>query len=271
MTSPPPPPPPQLHILFLAFPGLNILDLCGPSEVFANFALGPHAAKITIAASQELVTSFEGPTVQRHRSLKSFFLDSPSASSAAAAAAADPEYPLRPLEKFDVLVLPGGPGDRVQAAMERDTDIAKIVKKWSELDRSAPPAEDSAAAAAAVNPWKGRRPLLTICTGAAFAGSVGLLGGRICTTHFGYIPTLREICKKAGKEARVERKRFVDAGETGKGMRILTSGGISCGIDASLWLVAQLVGLEEARGVAKMMDYRWAFDEQGTVTEGEVV
>ncbi|KAF2214388.1 hypothetical protein CERZMDRAFT_8042, partial [Cercospora zeae-maydis SCOH1-5] len=239
---------PQLQILFLAFPGLNILDLCGPSEVFANFALGSHAAKITIAASQELVTSFEGPTVQRHRSLKSL-LDPSSSSSSSSSPSSDPQYPLRPLEKFDVLVLPGGPGDRVQAAIDRDTDIAKVVEKWSEISRSAPSAADAA------NPWKGRQPLLTICTGAAFAGSLGLLGGRTCTTHFGYIPNLEEICKKAGEEARVERKRFVDAGETGAGMRILTSGGISCGVDASLWLVAQLVGMEEARGVAEMMDY----------------
>ncbi|GIZ38559.1 hypothetical protein CKM354_000197500 [Cercospora kikuchii] len=244
----------QLQVLILTFQGLNTLDLCGPSEVFANFALGPKAFKITIAASQELVTSFEGPTVQRHRSLRSLLEPS-----------SDPQYPLRPLEKFDLLVVPGGPGDRVQAAIDRDTDIAKVIKKWSEISRPSP-ADPS-------NPWRSRQPLLSICTGAAFLGTLGLLGGKTCTTHFGYIPTLEGICKKAGKEANVEKKRFVDAGETNKGMRILTSGGISCGIDASLWIVGQLVGLEEARGVARMMDYRWVFDKdgEGSVTEGEVV
>lgn len=51
--------------------------------------------------------------------------------------------------------------------------------------------------------------------------------------------------------------RFVDSGVNGSGLHIISSGGISCGIDASLHVVRKLYGEDEAVSVAKVLDYAW--------------
>ena len=48
-----------------------------------------------------------------------------------------------------------------------------------------------------------------------------------------------------------EQKRFIDQG------KILTAGGISAGIDSSLYVVAKLLGQEIARKKAIYMEYDW--------------
>ncbi|PPJ60537.1 hypothetical protein CBER1_11966 [Cercospora berteroae] len=55
----------QLQVLIVAFQNLNLLGLSGPAEVFANYALGGKAAKVTVAASSEIITSFEGVSIRR--------------------------------------------------------------------------------------------------------------------------------------------------------------------------------------------------------------
>lgn len=51
--------------------------------------------------------------------------------------------------------------------------------------------------------------------------------------------------------------RFVDSGLNEAGVRIVSSGGISCGMDASLHVVKILYGEEEATSVAGLLDYTW--------------
>lgn len=51
--------------------------------------------------------------------------------------------------------------------------------------------------------------------------------------------------------------RFVDSGVSSSGLHIISSGGISCGIDASLHIVKKLYGEDEAVSVAKLLDYAW--------------
>ncbi|CAK1360927.1 hypothetical protein CB0940_03652 [Cercospora beticola] len=242
--------PTQLQVLLLAFKDMNILDLTGPCEVFAHAK-----AKLTVGASSEITTSFEGISVQRDRSLASL-LDSQDTMS-------DDTSTLPPLEQYDVLVIPGSLFERVLAAIEHDADICNVIAKWANLAR--PPVT------ASTGNWKNRKPLLTICGGASFAGYLGLLGGKPCTTHYLDLEGLQAVCVRAGQKADVVRKRVVDAGETSAGMRVLTSGGVSCGIDASLWLVGQMVGLDEAKSAARLMDYKWEVDLDGDITKGMLV
>jgi len=49
------------------------------------------------------------------------------------------------------------------------------------------------------------------------------------------------------------------------GLRVITSGGISTGIDAALYLVSAMVSLESANEVARMMQYEW---HKGVVVKG---
>lgn len=59
--------------------------------------------------------------------------------------------------------------------------------------------------------------------------------------------------------------RFVDSGVNANGVRIISSGGVSCGIDAALYIVKLHAGEEEAKKVAQQLDYAWR------KTEGFVV
>jgi hypothetical protein len=70
------------------------------------------------------------------------------------------------------------------------------------------------------------------------------------------------------KTAQIQYKRWVDAGCNASGVRVISSGGVSCGIDASLFLVSELekwekngqckkLGIEQAQLGARFMDYAW--------------
>jgi transcriptional regulator GlxA family with amidase domain len=43
----------------------------------------------------------------------------------------------------------------------------------------------------------------------------------------------------------------------GKGLRIVTSGGVSCGMDSCLWLIEEVAGRESRERVAEIVQYAW--------------
>lgn len=90
-------------------------------------------------------------------------------------------------------------------------------------------------------------PLMTsVCTGALVYAAAGLLSGRPATTHWQAFDELAvlEPSVLADTEA-----RFVDDGD------IVTSAGVSAGIDMALHLVARLESVDAARGVRKEIQY----------------
>jgi transcriptional regulator GlxA family with amidase domain len=95
---------------------------------------------------------------------------------------------------------------------------------------------------------RGVEIVASICTGALLLGKLGLLDGLGATTHWTALDELR-----ATSPAILVRPetRFVDNG------RILTSAGISAGIDMSLHIVARLCGGATAMTVAREMEYEW--------------
>lgn len=102
----------------------------------------------------------------------------------------------------------------------------------------------------------------SICTGALFLGSLGVFNGKFCTTHWAAYDDLKERVESAasvskGQPGRVVKARFVDSGLNKSKMRIISSGGVSCGIDASLYLVKLLIGEEEAISTAEILDYAY--------------
>jgi transcriptional regulator GlxA family with amidase domain len=102
----------------------------------------------------------------------------------------------------------------------------------------------------------------SICTGALFLGSLGIFNGKFCTTHWSAYDNLKERVKSAAsvrkdQPGRVVKARFVDSGLNDSKIRIISSGGISCGIDASLYLVKLLIGEEEAISTAEILDYAY--------------
>ena len=53
------------------------------------------------------------------------------------------------------------------------------------------------------------------------------------------------------------RDQVCGCGANESKVRVISSGGISCGLDATLYLVSQRLGKDTAVSVAEMMEYAW--------------
>jgi transcriptional regulator GlxA family with amidase domain len=134
-----------------------------------------------------------------------------------------PEYSFENAPLPDILVLPGGNSDVVIQDKKAMDWIARATAK-SEITMS-------------------------VCTGAFILGKLGLLKGKTVTTWYGAVERLR----KAVPDATVQDgRRFVDSG------RIITTAGVSAGIDGALHVVARLHGRGAADDTARYLEYRWA-------------
>ena len=92
----------------------------------------------------------------------------------------------------------------------------------------------------------------SVCTGAFLLATIGLLDGHRATTHWSSVSRLQERFPRVQV---LRDTRWVDEGA------IVTSAGISAGIDMSLHLVERLLGRDMAERVARYMEYRW--DDRG--------
>ncbi|HET6440219.1 MAG TPA: DJ-1/PfpI family protein [Anaeromyxobacter sp.] len=94
----------------------------------------------------------------------------------------------------------------------------------------------------------------SVCTGAFLLARAGVLAGMEATTHFEDAAALQ----RSHPEVQVrEGVRWIEQ------ERVLTSAGISAGLDMSLRIVARLAGQTLAEGTARQMDYEWR-DRGGT-------
>jgi transcriptional regulator GlxA family with amidase domain len=88
--------------------------------------------------------------------------------------------------------------------------------------------------------------LAGVCTGSMLLAHAGVLAGKRATTHHDALGDLAAL----GVEA--VSQRVVDAGE------VLTSGGVTSGIDLALWLVSRYFGESLAGVVAEGLEYPWS-------------
>lgn len=133
-----------------------------------------------------------------------------------------PDYAVTDCPQPDVLVLPGG--------MSANVMNDKAAMDWI---RSVVPTAEC---------------VITVCTGAFIAGEAGLLDGVDATTHFA---SLAGLAKRYPQCHVVPGKRFADSG------KLVTTAGVSAGIDGSLHVVARLLGRYAADRTAEYMEYRW--------------
>ncbi len=94
----------------------------------------------------------------------------------------------------------------------------------------------------------GAELVFSVCTGALLLGAAGLLDGLRATTHH---RALDELCESAPDCTIVRDARYVDNG------KIITSAGITAGIDAALHIVSRLTSLDTALETARHLEYRW--------------
>ncbi|MCP4623560.1 MAG: DJ-1/PfpI family protein [bacterium] len=88
----------------------------------------------------------------------------------------------------------------------------------------------------------------SVCTGAFLLAKAGLLQSKAATTHWEDIDDLRSMFPDIEIKKGV---RWVDQGN------IVTSAGISAGIDMSLHLVSRLADQDLADRTAKQMEFDW--------------
>jgi transcriptional regulator GlxA family with amidase domain len=131
-----------------------------------------------------------------------------------------PDYDFASAPKLDVLLVPGGQGTR------KEVDNAVLID-W--LRRTAPACT-----------W-----VTSVCTGALLLHEAGIARGKRVTTHWGFVQQLRD----RGDVEVLEKVRYVRDGN------LVTSAGVSAGIDMALWLVGQLHGVSHARLTQKLMEY----------------
>lgn len=89
----------------------------------------------------------------------------------------------------------------------------------------------------------------SVCTGIFLLAEAKVLSTQNVTTHWEDIPSLKASYPTLSV---IKNQRWVDEGN------IITSGGISSGIDMSLHLVSKISTKKLATNVAKQMEFKWA-------------
>src|SRR5215813_6029266 len=193
----------------VVFDDVEVLDVCGPFEVFSVTRLDESRRREEPSPFEVLLLGERPGTVVASGGLK-----------------LAPDVTLADCPPLDVLVLPGGWGTRQQ--IHNSSLLAWIGER-------------------------GRRvPVLTsVCTGAMLLGHAGLLDGRRATTHWRSLDWMRDSFPRVTVE---DALRVVEDGN------VLTSAGISAGIDMALRVVARYHGEPVARATARHMEYPYPED-----------
>ncbi|HDR4407441.1 TPA: DJ-1/PfpI family protein [Bacillus cereus] len=133
-----------------------------------------------------------------------------------------PDYSIEDLPPVDILIIPGGKGAR-ENEVKNDIIINWVRQQMKEV-----------------------KLMTSVCTGALLLAKAGLLEGLKATTHWASIQTFK---KDFPNVEVMENVKFVDEGH------IITSAGISAGINMSFHIVKNLLGVEIAEETAKNMEY----------------
>jgi len=79
-------------------------------------------------------------------------------------------------------------------------------------------------------------------------------------------PTMKRKGSNAWRESNTRRESNARrAALRLGGLRVITTGGVTCGLDASLYLVSIMVNEESAQEAARIMQYEW---RKGIVVDG---
>lgn len=130
------------------------------------------------------------------------------------------DYTFNNFPKIDILIVPGGYGTRTLLNNE-------ILLKWIKA------VSDKANITASV------------CTGSLLLAKAGLLEGKRATTHWGAIEALKSISKDI--QVITERRVVNDD--------IITSAGVSSGIDMAFMIVENLYGEQVASDTSKYIEF----------------
>jgi transcriptional regulator GlxA family with amidase domain len=198
----------------VAFPDVEVLDFCGPFEVFSVTRLDESRRREEPSPFEVWLVAERAEPVVATGGLKVI-----------------PDHTLDTCPPLDILVVPGGWGTRAEIKNARL--LAWIAERARQVET-----------------------LTSVCTGSMLLGQAGLLDGRHATTHWRSLGWMRESFPAVTVE---EKLHVVEDGH------VLTSAGISAGIDMALRVVARYHGEAVARNTARAMEYRYPDDNSRRV------
>lgn len=212
----------MIDVLFLVLPDSLLLDLAGPAEAFR-------------LANQNLERSGQ-PAAFRLR----YVGPQPEVESSVGLSLARIEPMPAKLREPCWVVLVGRPGDAPQVVRRQRAWLA--ARDW--LSRTLSPhlvkSGEQRKSSSTAEPVR----LLTVCVGSLLAADAGLIGTRCVTTHHELLDDLVRLAPGADVQG---NRVFVEDGP------LLSSAGITAGIDMALHLITQVCGAAVASGVAHVM------------------
>ncbi|MFC3885939.1 DJ-1/PfpI family protein [Bacillus songklensis] len=213
----------QWNVGILLFEEVDVLDYAGPFEVFS----------LTVYEDNEVVTLLtkgfaneEKPFIVKTISQTGEMIPSHNGLKI------QPDFSFKSVDrKFDILIVPGGP----LRAVKKVTKNHELLKWISDF-------------------YKSGGMVASVCSGALLLAEAGLLSGKKATTHSFAIDYMRSTYPDTEV---VPKVRFVDLGN------ILTSAGVSAGIDMSLHIVGKLMGEDVAIRTAATEEYPYDWKSHG--------
>ena len=138
-----------------------------------------------------------------------------------------PDYALNEAPEADVLLIPGGG----VFEMQENQQVLQWIRERA----------------------KAAEYVVSVCNGAAILAKTGLLDGLTATTTAGLIDGFSTIAPKVKV---VHDQRYVDNG------KLVTTAGLSSGIDGALYVVSKLFGKAQAQTAALRLEYDWKGDSK---------
>jgi transcriptional regulator GlxA family with amidase domain len=198
----------------LIFPNVEVLDFCGPYEVFSVTRLNEERRREEPSPFDVLLVDETAEPVVATGGLRVI-----------------PDATLESCPALDILVVPGGWGTRREISNQRV--LTWIAGRAKEVET-----------------------LTSVCTGAMLLGQAGLLDGRRATTHWRSLDWMRQSFPAIAVE---DKLHVVEDGH------VLTSAGISAGIDMALLVVVRYFGEAVGRATARHMEYPFPDDNRRRV------
>ncbi len=202
------------------YPGVDPLDVAGAYEVFSNMAMEVTDCAVTVLTLAQAM----GPVPTRT------FVEGATPMELM------PQATFAAVPHLDVLWVPGGSIDALNVMMKGGPYL-EALKAWAPTARF----------------------VTSVCEGALLLAAAGLLDGYRATTHWRFIPCLREfpaVTPVGGRRGRWPRF-VVDPPNPAPGTlgTRVTGAGITAGLDEALMLVLLLFGKKVAKAVQVDIQY----------------
>jgi transcriptional regulator GlxA family with amidase domain len=275
---------PIIKVLITLHAGMDAMDFVGPLEVLsqaqhdANDA-STKAFKIAFAAENEYTVSEQGASFRAHMEIKDAYAR---------------------LKEFDVLIIPGG---GVDAIIKNKSEPLGLIKAYADLQKKYPEKERTLLSICTGSLLLAQAGILNglsatthpdfytkfekICSEACqrdLAERCDVVEERYVVNNLRFDlgdidenpyvrrksdarrPSNARKGSNAWKESNTRRESNARrAALRLGGLRVITTGGITAGLDASLYLVSIMVNEDSANEAARFMQYTW---NKGIVVDG---